>query len=292
MFRNKQGQQADACATLLIMIKCLKEYAIDPKRCGKGVLCLKLEELLNAKYELLNAGDRALAQYILAHQAVCSASNCEQLAVACHVSRATLLRFCRKLGLDSFAELKYLLKAAPPTPSAAPTELHVQFEAYHRVIDELVKRDYRDVCALLYKASTIYIYGTGNAQKSEAEEFKRIFLSVGKCVVDLFDMGEIAFAKQDFRPDDLFVIISLSGETPAGIDIMREVASTSVGTLSITRWDNNTIARMCRNNLYVGTETMQGYRAFSYELMGAFYVLLDTLFVGYLDFVRRGLRAD
>lgn len=250
---------------------------------------MKLEQLLNERYGQFSGVDRQLANYIVTHQQESRAANCEQLAQACNVSRATLLRFCRKLGLDSFSELKYLLKVNESEAPSSPSGLDLQFETCHQMIDEIARRDYREICGLLYRASTIYIYGTGNAQKSEAEEFKRMFLSVGKCVVDLFDMGEISFAKEEFQPDDLFVIISLSGETTAGIEILREIGMTPVQALSITRWDNNTIARSCRYNLYVGTKKTQGFRDFSYEMMGTFYVLLDALLVNYLDLERRGL---
>ena len=69
------------------------------------------------------------------------------------------------------------------------------------------------MCSLIYNTKSIYIYGTGNAQKAEAEEFKRIFLSAGKCVIDLFDLGEVQFMQNKFADKDLFVIVSLSGET-------------------------------------------------------------------------------
>ena len=59
------------------------------------------------------------------------------------------------------------------------------------MIDEIREHKYIDICSLIYNSEIIYIYGTGNAQKAEAEEFKRILLSAGKYVIDLFDLGEI-----------------------------------------------------------------------------------------------------
>lgn len=247
---------------------------------------MKIEELINRGDPLFSVSDRSIADYMITHRQECQNAGCEELAAACHVSRATLLRFCRKLGLSSFSELKYVLKEVGPGAAPSPSELDLQFQNYHSLIDDMQNRDYREICMALHQAGTIYIYGTGNAQKAEAEELKRIFLSVGKCVIDLFDAGEVALCKSAFQKDDVFLIISLSGETPSGIEILRSIGHTPVKTLSITRWDSNTIARMCAFNLYVGTSTMQGYQTLSYELIGAFYVLLDILYVNYLDLTR------
>lgn len=249
---------------------------------------MKLQELINRHYDDLTPGDHQVLDYLLKHQADCSEWTSGQIAAACHISRTTLLRLCRKLDFDTFSELKYLLKTSSEpigqTP-AANLDIDDACRSYHRMIDDIRSYEYTKVCASIHKAETIYIYGTGNAQKAEAEEFKRIFLSAGKCVIDLYDFGEVELAKAAFTKQDLFLIISLSGETKSGIEILKTIESTEIPTLSITRWDNNTIARMCESSLYAGTKTLLGYHDLSYEMTASFYVLLDLLFVNYLEYV-------
>lgn len=109
---------------------------------------------------------------------------------------------------------------------------------------------------------------------------------MGKCVINLFDLGEIQLMQSKFESKDLFIIISLSGEALGGIDILKSIENTNINTLSMTRFDNNTIARMCKYNLYVETKMLHGYKNLNYEMAAAFYVLLDILFVNYLDYVR------
>lgn len=67
---------------------------------------------------------------------------------------------------------------------------------YRLLIDELKKHDYTTVCQMISEAETIYLYASGNEQKAIAEEFKRIFLILGKCCVSLFDHGEVESARQ------------------------------------------------------------------------------------------------
>lgn len=248
---------------------------------------MKIEELANKYYNKLTDNDHEILEYIIKEQNKCQKLTCEQLALKCHISRATLLRFCKKLDLNSFAELKYILKSSNSLADISSNiDIDDVCEIYHKMIEEIKKHKYKEICSLIYNSENIYIYGTGNAQKAEAEEFKRIFLSGGKCIIDLFDFGEIELAQTVFTKKDLFIIISLSGETVEGIKILNLIENTNINILSITRWDNNTIARMCKNNLYVGTKTLKGYKNLSYEMTAAFYVLLDILFVNYLEFVR------
>ena len=140
----------------------------------------------------------------------------------------------------------------------------------------------------IHEAGTIYLYGTGNEQKAIGEEFKRIFLMFGKCCIDLFDYGEVEYASRYFKSGDLFVAISLSGESENGIQVLRFVQCREIKTLSITRWTNNTMARMCRYNLYAGTRMISGGGEPGYEMVAAFYILLDMLSVNYLEYERKG----
>ena len=244
---------------------------------------MKLEELINRNYDAFTQNDRQVVSYILANKSLIVGATSQEAADGCHVSRATLLRVCKKMGLQNFAELKYLLKYQDgAVDGRADADMDAVIENYHGLIDDLKKADYSRVCRLIHEADRIFIYGTGNEQKAVAEEFKRIFLMFGKCTVDLFDYGEVEFAAKHFTSSDLFVIISLSGETPEGIRILRMIEYTGIRRVSLTRWKNNTIAGLCEYNLYAGTRVLDACRDMSYEMMAAFYILLDVLSVHYL----------
>lgn len=246
---------------------------------------MKLDELVNKFNKNLSSNDFDIVDNIKNYDYKNQSLTCQSLADACHISRATLLRFCRKIGINSFSELKFMLKSQDKNKTC-DLDIELISKNYHLMIDETKNYEFEKVCSYIYRAQTIFIYGTGNEQKAVAEEFKRMFLSVRKCVIDLFDLGEVNYAKKVFKDNDLFVIISLSGETIAGIDILNEVKKTKINTLSITRWDNNSISELCGENLYVGTKVLHGNENFIYEMMTAFYVLLDILFVHYLEYTR------
>ncbi|WP_143597278.1 SIS domain-containing protein, partial [Tyzzerella sp. An114] len=131
------------------------------------------------------------------------------------------------------------------------------------------------------------IYGTGNEQKTIADEFKRVFISAGKIVVPVFDYGEVEFLKSLFKENDVFIIISLSGETKSGIDILKLIIPTKINRISITRLANNTISRLCHLNIFAITQNINNINNLNYELVAVFYMIIDTLFMKYIEYSRR-----
>ncbi len=224
---------------------------------------MRLESLVNQNYDNLNENDKIIIKQILIFQREYRNFSCEKIANECNVPRATLLRLCRKIGLNSFSDLKYLLKNNQLEFVNNDNNFHDVCENYRLLMNELQKISFQDICKIIYDAETIYIYGTGNEQKSLAQEIKRIFLSVNKCVIDLFDIGEIEFMREAFQKSDLFIIISLSGETKAGIEIAKFI-NNHIHTISLTRLDNNTIATLCEYNLYVATQKLNTLQTISY----------------------------
>ena len=93
----------------------------------------------------------------------------------------------------------------------------------------------------------------------------------------------VEFMMGSFKSNDVFIIISLSGETKEGIEIAKRINKT-IQLISFTRLCNNTIASLCEYNLYVSTQKIDALQITSYEVVGAFYALLDLLYMNYIDY--------
>lgn len=253
---------------------------------------MKLDEIIDKNYDCLTSTDQLIVQEIRRDKEEIKNLNSIQTAKRLGISRTSLVRLMKKLGISSYAEFKLILKQEKEDNSHSKIEMNTIIQDYHNMIEELKNYDYSTVCQQIYDAQTIYLYGSGNEQKAIIEEFKRIFLIMGKWCVDLFDYGEIEFAKKDFKENDVFIVVSLSGENEEVLRAMRLVLGTNIHTLSMTRWKNNSLARMTENNLYVGTKMIDQNKESSYEMIAAFYILLDILSVKYLATVKQNSGDD
>ena len=54
-----------------------------------------MEELIQKKFDMLNENDLQIWAYIVRHKEQCKQISIQQLAVFCHVSHTTILRFAR-----------------------------------------------------------------------------------------------------------------------------------------------------------------------------------------------------
>ena len=71
---------------------------------------MNLEYRINESYDRLTANDREVLNRILRNKAQSAGMNSTELAAFCHVSRTTLIRLFKKLGIGGFAEFRLLLK--------------------------------------------------------------------------------------------------------------------------------------------------------------------------------------
>ncbi|MDO4849314.1 MAG: MurR/RpiR family transcriptional regulator [Coriobacteriia bacterium] len=246
---------------------------------------MNLEARIDAHYDELTPAERAAASLAVRNKAQLAGLGSAEAAHLLGTSRASLSRMVKKLGIESYAEFKVLLKG-DEARGRGVVGLSTQSiaDGYRALLRDLVSRDYRSACELIAAAGTVYLYGSGNEQKAVADKFRRIFLTHGKCCVSLFDVGELEFAVGRFEPGDLLVAISLSGEAESLLSFVRRAQAAGIRTLSVTRWQNNSLARMCDESVYVGTKTVFSDIAPSYEMSAAFYILLDALSIRYLEF--------
>ena len=239
-----------------------------------------LEEAIAGAGDRLTANDRQILTQLVRDRSAGARMSSSELSATLHTSRTTLGRITRKLGLKSFAELKYLLEPHKPADQDSPSLAEIA-QGYRMLIQDLAKRDYRHACELISEAHTVYLYGTGNEQKALAREFALLFSSYGTACVELFDLGELRLSLRHAGSEDLLVVISLSGESQEALSVAQEGSLLGMRTLSLTRLDNNALARACDENLFVGTIVLQSDQILSYELISAFYLLLEMLALSY-----------
>ncbi len=88
------------------------------------------------------------------------------------------------------------------------------------------------------------MYGSGSSQARAVSEMKRIFLPA-KEMIQLHGHDLLFTLKKIAKPEDLVVIISLSGESGTVVELAKTLRVSHVPTVSITSLKSNTLASLC-----------------------------------------------
>ncbi|MGT2667040.1 MurR/RpiR family transcriptional regulator [Streptococcus rifensis] len=247
--------------------------------------------LVNHHYPKLTASEKNVANYLLAYTGNLDDLTSQQLSNELYLSRAAIFRWLKKMEIDSFAELKYLLKQQDNLPQGQD-DFEEVIQNYHLYVDQIfAKQQLQPMVALLASREIIYLFGTGNEQKLEVESMRQLFTSLGKKVSVLFDQGEFSYAKENFTEDDLFCLISYKGESPEGIAMLEECRVSPIKTLVMTRTSTNTMSSLSDYQLYVPTTSIHTKTKFTHGISTTFYFIIDQLFEGCYQLLHKGGKA-
>lgn len=237
-----------------------------------------LDERVNKNFSKLNENDLQIAHYVNAHIEDCKNLKIQELAQYTHASNATIHRFTRKLGFDGYSDFKSFLKFETEIQQQHSSD---SIDAFKQEIDNtfsyLERIDYDLITDKLNTASTIYLYGTGRAQKNVAEEAQRILLTMHHSIIVLHDVHELKMVLNRSEDNDLFFIISLSGETTQLPEITNLLQLRQKYFISVTTLKDNTLAQKANYNVYVSSNTFYLYDGTDYSSFISYHIFFETL---------------
>ncbi|MGM9539376.1 MurR/RpiR family transcriptional regulator [Anaerovibrio sp.] len=250
---------------------------------------MKLEELVNRHLGVLNPTDFIVWRYILSHRRECCYISIYDIASACNVSRTTVLRFAKKLGLDGFSDLKMMLKMENRQTRERPAGDIAQAATRlcHRLGEEIARQNFLYVNRLLCRARQVFVYASGHMQRNVADELIRIFIFDELYFIHVNGRDEMRHIAAHVTKEDLFIIISLSGESEHVVEFARQLRAREVPVISITRLKDNTLAGLSSASLYVSMCRLPVLHRDDtpYESMLGFFLLVEIWFVSYTQFL-------
>lgn len=246
---------------------------------------MRLEELVNKNYENLNDNDLHIWKYITTHKKECMTLSIDVLAKRCHVSRTTILRFSKRLGLRGYAELKVYLRIENETYNHIDTGLESIYRTYARYMEEMKNKDFNQVITYIHHAKNLYVYGTGSIQNNVAAELKRSFLMVDKLFFNIRSINETDAFVNIMDHTDLIIMISYSGENKEMLNFVRKLKTKGIPIISITANKNNTLAQQAIVSLYVDIPNIVNPVGARYDGLVNYFVLIDFIVVRYMDYL-------
>ena len=251
---------------------------------------MRLTERINAHLRDLSDADKCIWRWIDSNRTAASRISIHELARACAVSSASVVRFAQKLGFDGFGELKAVMRmeaAEMVSPRRDVTATLGSF--YDQTWRTLMRRDYTGASRLIREAHRIFAYASGYVQTNVMQEMKRLFVYDNILIYEIAGREEFYSVYQTAGPDDLFIFISLSGESERVVEFADQLHLKGVPILSITEMRHNTLAAQSTENLYVMPAEIglaENEQRLQFKSMLAYFLLLEIWYVHYRLYVQ------
>ncbi|MGX7030657.1 MurR/RpiR family transcriptional regulator [Vagococcus zengguangii] len=211
---------------------------------------MNILQIIENKYLDFSIKEKKIADYLLQNAEEVKNINISVLAKETGSSPATITRFSKKVGVDSFVELKMLLNSHKVEDSNAETinETEIANEIlkyYTKVIEETKARvDYKkleEAVNLIRGARNVYIYGLGNSGLT-AQEFSYRLMRMGLSAKEIVDPHIMLMNDAIIESTDVIIVISSSGETPEIIKALTNTNSSKSKIISLTSFSKSTLA--------------------------------------------------
>jgi len=216
-----------------------------------------LVRLRGLRPSLSPAEDR-VAEQVLADARAAAALTISELAVAANTSETTVLRFCKRLGLPGYPQLRLALaeESAQPRVSAAKTS---DISAKDTIDDIIAKVSFVDASAVEETAQQLDRQALAAAAAAIAGAKRVDIYGIGASAIvgtdlqqKLHRIGLMAFAWNDphialtsatlLAPKDVAIGISHSGTTKETIEALEAAGKRGATTIAITNFPVSRLA--------------------------------------------------
>lgn len=217
----------------------------------------------------LTQAEREIADYVLAHPDEVSRMNIGDLVRATYSSNATVVRFCRKLGVGGFREFRVELASEterrrnitqgvdvdyPFVPEQTARDVVQGVATLMRQAVETCNASINPsqiemVARAIHRARCVYLYATGDSLVT-AMAFSNMLLKLGILSLTCDTHGERTASAMSARPGDVAIIVSYSGDVLGSYameDCLRILRERKVETVLVSSnesdslWINRTI---------------------------------------------------
>ncbi|KAF1297375.1 RpiR family transcriptional regulator [Enterococcus sp. JM4C] len=245
----------------------------------------------------LTQSEKKIAQMVLDTPDAVIQMTASELAKASQTSPASVIRFCRSIGISGFTELKLKLSAEVDAPRYTEYSDISQGEPVKDIKNKLLGNAYQSMREtvnlideevidatnqLIRKAPIVYVYGLG-ASYLVAENIAQKWNRIGKTVVCLSDAHLFLVILTSAVKEAVFIGISNSGETKEVIHLLKVAKNSGLKTISMTQFGANTISGMTDISIQTVRSNEAELRSAATSSLLAQFMAIDVLFYAYVS---------
>ena len=257
-----------------------------------------IQSAIEAASHTLSPSTRRVADVIKASPAVVLSHTISQLAVMCETSEASVVRFCRAIGLNGYVQLRLKLATELGKESVQSKEpidygqdiadgslqeiVATVSSLEMLAIEETVGRLDFDVLERIVKAmdeaKRIVLFGVGASQFSALDLHDKLF-RIGRNAYSFGDAHEAWVGASLLDADCVAVAFSHRGQTAATVQFLTIAQQYGARTVAITSVSDSPITTVAHERLF--TEVRETpFRAGAMASRIAQLAIVDCLFLG------------
>jgi RpiR family carbohydrate utilization transcriptional regulator len=249
-----------------------------------------LSTIRNSLDRLKNA-ERRVAECVLSNPLEVFKYTITELAEEAKTSEPTVVRFCRKIGLNGYIELRLnLAHDLPPSPyihepvdtDDTPLQIiekimNTNIEALRNLMSSLDNQSFDAVVEVLGDAQRIEFYGVGGSGIVAQDAYHKFF-RLGISCIALADPHIQVMSASLLKRGDVAVVISGSGSTKDSVETARTAQEAGASVIGISGRIKSPLNKFCDYYLAVDTQEAAVWLA-PICLRIAQVALMDALFV-------------
>ena len=201
---------------------------------------------IQQKYNNFSDKEKAIADYILNQPDMIKNINITELAKIIGTSGATITRFSKKIGCDSFVEMK--MKINLSSNDSDPIDSDDIFSSVYSHYNEVIERTNSiidksaifNIVEEIKKANKIYLYGVGSSGLTATEMMQRL-IRMGFNIHCISDSHMMIINSSIASSEDLVIGLSISGETKEVVNALKVSKRNGAKTACITSFDESSI---------------------------------------------------
>jgi DNA-binding MurR/RpiR family transcriptional regulator len=246
-------------AILMILTGLSKEEADNQLKEKKGFIRNVLLETEEAETNFLqeiqlalpelSKSEKKVANYLLENPESTLQMTIHELSEKAETSSASVVRFCKSMGIESFSQLKIQLSANTKKETISTTTEISKNDSSLNIIDKTLNSTVQllrntaeqipvktllKVSDLMKEADNIFVYGIGSSFLI-AQEFMQRWNRLGKKVYAITDRDLIISMLSTSKEKNLFLAISYSGATKEVVSLAQFIKSLNIPTVGLSK---------------------------------------------------------
>ena len=247
-------------------------------------------------YEDLTISEKKIAKIVLKNPKDVILMTASELAKKSNTSAASVIRFCKSIGVPSFTELKLQLSAEQKLPKTQSTSdispdeniddikeklLLNANKSMEETLNLITDTTINEAIEIMENASLIYTYGIGSSYLVSENIFQK-WSRIGKPILYFTDLHHLIACLASAPEDTIFIGISNSGETGEVITAMEFAKKNNIKTISLTQFSYNTLSKISDLSIQTVRSKEAEIRSAATSSLMSQFIAVDILFYAYI----------